>query len=206
MVLPEMVRVKRSDDETSGEEEALMAAYARGDQQAFERLFSLLAPRVHGFFLRKFGNPAVADDMLQITFMKVHRARKDYRIGAPVRPWLFTIAARVRLDELRRRGRRPEDADPDTLDRAAASADVRRAAVEDDLVERKDIAAKVREALDALPESQRVVVQLHRYEEFTFDEIAQILGSTEGAVKLRAFRAYEKLRAHLAPLLAGAVG
>jgi RNA polymerase sigma-70 factor (ECF subfamily) len=179
-----------------------MEAYVKGDKAAFQKLFSLLGPRVHGFFLRKFRNPAVADDLMQITFMKIHRARNDYQIGQPVRPWLFTIAARVRLDELRRRHRRPEDSDPEGLDRAAATADVRRAAMEDDVVERKDVAAKVREALDALPESQRVVVQLHRYEEFTFDEIAKMIGSTEGAVKLRAFRAYEKLREYLRPLLA----
>ncbi|MBW2734109.1 MAG: RNA polymerase sigma factor [Deltaproteobacteria bacterium] len=185
-----------------GQEEALMEAYVKGDREAFRKLFRLLAPRVHGFFLRKLGNPAVADDLMQITFLKVHRARNDYRIGAPLRPWLFTIAARVRLDELRRRVRKPEDADPDGLDRASDAADVRKSAMEVDIVERKDIAAKVREALAALPESQRVVVQLHRYEEFTFDEIAKMIGSTEGAVKLRAFRAYEKLRAQLAPLVA----
>lgn len=179
-----------------------MEAYVKGDRQAFRKLFRLLGPRVHGFFLRKLGNAAVADDLMQITFLKMHRARKDYRVGAPIRPWLFTIAARVRLDELRRRVRKPEDADPEGLDRASDAADVRKAAMEVDVVERKDIAAKVREALAALPESQRVVVQLHRYEEFTFDEIAKMIGSTEGAVKLRAFRAYEKLREQLAPLVA----
>lgn len=186
----------------TGDEEALMEAYINGDKDAFKALFATLAPRVHGFFLRKFGNPALADDLMQITFMKVHRARNDYHVGSPVRPWLFTIAARVRLDELRRRSRKPEDADPEGLDRAVDAADVRRAAMEDDPMERKDVAAKVRQALDALPESQRVVVQLHRYEEFTFEEIASMIGSTEGAVKLRAFRAYEKLREYLRPLIA----
>src|SRR2546429_465875 len=86
-------------------EEELMDAYVTGDRRAFERLFALLAPRVHGFFLRSFGDRAVADDLLQITFLKMHRARGEFRRGSRVRPWLFAIAARVRLDELRKRYR-----------------------------------------------------------------------------------------------------
>src|SRR5262249_44477981 len=62
-------------------------------------------------------------------------------------------------------------------------------------------ANSVREAIDRLPESQRAVLYLHRYEEMTFLEIAQALGTTEGAVKLRAFRAYETLRRDLAALV-----
>ena len=56
---------------------------------------------------------------------------------------------------------------------------------------------RVRAALEALPESQRAIVHLHRYEGLTFAEIARVLGTTEGAVKLRAFRAYERLRKQL---------
>ena len=57
-----------------------------------------------------------------------------------------------------------------------------------------ELAARVRRAVERLPETQRVVVHLNRFEEMTFFEIAQVLGITEGAVKLRAFRAYETLR------------
>jgi RNA polymerase sigma factor (sigma-70 family) len=59
----------------------------------------------------------------------------------------------------------------------------------------------VRAALDRLPESQQTVVRLHRYERMTFGEIANLLGTTEGAVKQRAFRAYERLRELLAPIV-----
>jgi RNA polymerase sigma-70 factor (ECF subfamily) len=60
-----------------------------------------------------------------------------------------------------------------------------------------DLQEAVRAALDRLPESQRTVIHLHRYEGMTFVEIAQVLGTTPGAVKLRAFRGYEQLRAEL---------
>jgi RNA polymerase sigma-70 factor (ECF subfamily) len=65
-----------------------------------------------------------------------------------------------------------------------------------------DTADAVRRAVDALPESQRVVIHLNRFEGLTFAEIARVLGTTEGAIKLRAFRAYGTLRQALAPAVA----
>jgi RNA polymerase sigma-70 factor (ECF subfamily) len=172
-----------------------MAAYVAGDPRAFKELFARLAPRVHGFFLRSFRDPAVADDLLQVTFMKVHRARAQFRSDLRVVPWLFAVAARVRLDELRRRLRLPEDADEEALARADEKL-----SREADPPPDGDVAEAVRRALDALPESQRTVIHLHRYEGLTFPEIAQVLGTTPGAVKLRAFRGYEALRKSLAGL------
>lgn len=176
-----------------------MAAYCDGDRRAFEQLFGLLGPRLHGFFMRSFESQSVADDLLQTTFMKVHRARSEYRRDLPVRPWVFSIAARVRLDEFRRRKRSPEDLDEAEL--ARADADQALAAEAPRSVEVGERATLVRAALDALPESQRVIVHLHRFEGMTFPEIARLLGTTEGAVKLRAFRAYERLRKQLRSLL-----
>src|SRR5262245_33602140 len=83
-------------------EEALMVRYIDGDVAAFRRLFALVAPRVHGFFMRSFSDPCVAEDLTQSTFLKLHRARASYRSDRPLKPWLFTIAASVRRDELRR--------------------------------------------------------------------------------------------------------
>ncbi|HZX95905.1 MAG TPA: RNA polymerase sigma factor [Myxococcales bacterium] len=175
-------------------DEELMSAYVAGDARAFEELFARLAPRIHGFFLRSFRDEGVADDLLQVTFMKMHRARERYRKDLRVTPWLFAIAARVRLDELRRRLRMPEDADEEALARADEQAP--RDPPPD--TEARDA---VRAALQALPESQRAVIHLHRYEGMTFAEIAQVLGTTPGAVKLRAFRGYETLRQQLKDLL-----
>ena len=172
-----------------------MAAYVAGERRAFDELFNRLAPRVHGFFLRSFSE-AVADDLMQTTFLKLHRARADFRSGATVRPWLFAIAARVRLDELRRKYQLPESAGEEELARAEdGQANPDRSGVLDG-----DVRDRVRAAVSSLPESQRVIVHLHRFEGLTFPEIARALGVTEGAVKLRAFRAYEKLRQALADI------
>src|SRR5947199_6082468 len=96
-------------------DEELMSAYVAGDARAFESLFARLAPRVHGFFLRSFRDEGVADDLLQVTFMKVHRAKGQFRPELRLLPWLFAVAARVRLDELRRRLRMPEDASEEAI-------------------------------------------------------------------------------------------
>jgi RNA polymerase sigma-70 factor (ECF subfamily) len=176
-----------------------MAAYARGDEGAFQRLFARLAPSVHGYFRRAVRSEAAADDLLQTTFLKLHRARLRWRTGEPVRPWLFGIAARVRADHLRheasrgvvlqapREDQEDEQAEPGEGPEDAAAGAQR--------------AARVRTALETLPESQRTVVELHRFHGLSFAEIASALHTTEGAVKLRAFRAYGALRAALADLV-----
>ena len=173
-----------------------MSAWVAGNARAFEQLFARLAPRVHRFFLRSFRDEVVADDLLQVTFMKVHRAREQFDRTLRVAPWLFAVAARVRLDELRRRMRLPEDADEE----AVARADEQASRDQSDPLG-SDVREAVRAALSALPESQRTVIHLHRYEGMTFAEIAKVLGTTPGAVKLRAFRGYEVLRVRLKGLL-----
>src|ERR1700749_4423475 len=99
-------------------DETLMNAYVAGDRRAFEQLFGRLAPRLHRFFRRSFGVEWTGADLLQQTFLKLHKARATYKPDMRVAPWAFAIAARVRLDEFRRRQRLAEDGDEETLARA----------------------------------------------------------------------------------------
>jgi RNA polymerase sigma-70 factor (ECF subfamily) len=176
-------------------EERLMARYVGGDEVAFRQLFALLAPKLRAFFLRSFIDPALADDLTQTTFLKLHRARATYLPERPLKPWLFTIAAGVRRDELRRRYRLPphvgelelEQAELQQLGERAPAPETNAAG---------EIEA-VRAAVDRLPESQRAVLHLHLHEELTFEEIAEVLGTSPGAVRVRASRAYERLRKSL---------
>jgi RNA polymerase sigma-70 factor (ECF subfamily) len=179
-------------------DEHLWAEYVAGSQAAFRRLYAELAPRVHAFFMRSFRSPTVADDLMQQTFLQMVRARAQFRADSPLRPWLFAIAARVRLDELRRRMRQPQ-LDEDGLDPSGDVGEPVRETM--DPAERADVRTRVQAAFDALPETQRVVVHLHRFEGLSFGEIAAILGTSEGAVRVRAFRAFETLRTRLAPLV-----
>lgn len=174
-----------------------MARYAAGDYVAFQRLFALLAPRIRAFFFRSFSDGTVADDLMQTTFLKLHRARESYRAELPLKPWLFAIAAGVRRDELRRRYRLPPHVGETELEQAESVLSLDRQALSS--TNDADKADAVRAQIQLLPESLRVVLHLHCYEELTFEQIATALGTTPGAVRVRASRAYERLRKALAP-------
>jgi len=169
-------------------DEVLMERYvAHGDRAAFEALFARYAKRLHGLFLRQVGSRDAAADLVQQTFLHFHRARADFRSGRQVRPWLYTIALNVRREHHRRKGRKPE-VSHDPLVHGEPS-------VAPSTTTRTD--RLVRRALGELTEQQREVILLHYYEDLTFPEIADVLGASVSAVKVRAHRGYERLRALL---------
>lgn len=171
-------------------DEALMSRYVRdGDRRAFEELFRRYGARLHGFFLRQVADPIEADDLVQQTFLHFHRARLDFVLGSPVRPWLYTIALNVRRELFRRRARKPET----SLD-ALQHLDPR-----SDPDTTTPLQRVVRRAVAELPELPREVILLHWFEDLSFPEIADLLGASVSAVKVRAHRGYNQLRAALDP-------
>lgn len=185
------------------EEAGWMAAYAAGDDRAFSPLFRALSPRLFGFFRRTIHDRAVCEDLVQTTFTRLHSARASYVPGSPVRPWVFTIAAHARIDELRRQKRRGESLGEADLDqvRAEHDADNDFVASADLALDRETRQRSVRDAVDALAPGYRMVLHLHRFEGLSFAEIGQVLGCSEGAARVRAFRAYAILRERLRPLV-----
>jgi len=174
-----------SDDPVEVTDEELMERYVRsGDAQAFEALFRRYAGRLHGLFLRSNGTRDLASDLVQKTFMHVHRARADFQQGRPFRPWIYTIALNVRREEGRKRARSREV--------AVNVDDVREPSVEPDAKSATD--RLVQRALTQLSDGQREVILLHWYEGLSFPEIAEMLGATVSAVKVRAHRGYGELR------------
>ncbi|MDP3273678.1 MAG: RNA polymerase sigma factor [Deltaproteobacteria bacterium] len=179
-------------------DESLMARYAGGDAAAFDTLFRRYAARIRAFFSRSFNNSAICDDLLQTTFLKLHHGRENFDSAQPFRPWIYTLATRVSIDELRRqyRSRAQGETSLDTLTPLEEPRDSASA-------ETFELRRRVRRALESLPEAQRTVVLLHRFEGMTFSEIAGILTTVEGrdvhegAVRVRAFRAYATLRSEL---------
>ncbi len=173
-----------------------MQAYVEGDVEAFQRLFESLAPSLHAFFMRSVANASVAEDLMQTTFLKLHGARRLWKRGERLRPWVFAIAAHVRVDWFRSQGRLPTEAlDEEGLSASHPSSDPS-AGLQD-----RERGERVHVAIESLTEPQRIVVQLHRFEGLGFAQIGQILGISEGAAKLRAFRAYAELRKRLGDLV-----
>lgn len=172
-------------------DEELMAAHVRGEAAAFGELFRRYAPRLGRLLARDLGRGEDARDLVQQTFLQLHRARHDFRPGARLRPWLFTIALNLKRQHFRRQGRRPEAAlhpDGDADEPVAPGGDPE-ARLHD---------ASLRKALDALPEPQREVIVLHWFEGLSFREIADAVGASQPAVKVRAHRGYNLLRQALA--------
>lgn len=163
-----------------------MAAHIEGDGSAFRELFGRYAPMLLRILGRDFHPPDEVGDLVQQTFLQVHRARHDFRLDASFRPWVLTIALNLKRQELRRRRRRPPPVDSIAPDHPIAG--------QNGDPERHANARAVREALLRLPEAQRDAIQLHWFEGLTFGEIAHVLGVKESALKVRAHRGYARLR------------
>ncbi len=171
-------------------DEDLMCAYVEGDEEAFRELFDRYADRLHRLMLRGGVPDDTAPDLVQKTFLNLHRARRDFDPDRSLRPWLYTIALNLRREYFRRRGRRKETTVEDFPVPTAGPERIRR--LED--------AGLVRHALRELTDTLRVVVELHWFEELTFREIAETLEISRSAAKVRAHRAYKQMRAAIESL------
>lgn len=171
---------KPRPDEPS--DEKLFGAHVAGDPAAFEGLFARHAPRIYATMRRRGLSHADSQDLVQQTFLAAHQARRDFRSGSALLPWLWTIAYNLLRYAHRKRDRAARHS-PD-----GCSGDATRWATPHE--EQRG----VRQAIEQLPPSQREVIVLHWYEGLTFQEIGHALCASESAVKVRAHRAYENLR------------
>jgi RNA polymerase sigma-70 factor (ECF subfamily) len=165
-----------------------MERYAAGDAAAFAPLYRALSPRLFGYLLRLTRDRHQAEDLVQVTFSKVHRARSAYFTGCPVLPWLLAIGRRSFLDLKRRQKVRPEDLTgdgsvPERPPEAHGPSD--------------DLARELELALDRLPPAYAEAIQLTKVTGLSVAEAAEVLGTTQSAVKLRVHRGYHILRKEL---------
>ena len=167
-------------------DEELMTAYVSGDHAAFAELFRRYAPILLRLMRHRISRREEADDLVQLTFLHLHRSRYDFRAGAALRPWLFTIALNLRFQHFRECGRRRETTvDVDSLEVPGSSRSPQ---------ESMDENRAVRLALTKLPTDQRDVIVLHWLEGLSFAEVSEAVGASVNAVKVRAHRGYVSLR------------
>lgn len=166
--------------------EQLMIAYQEGDAAAAKSLIDVLSSRLYSFFSSEMGSRSHADDMLQEAWLRIHRVRHTYRPGAPVLPWMYAIARRVRVDHYRRR-RRIER-------REIASEALQDISVHTRQPEQEPL---FQQLVAPLPEAQREVLTLLKVNGLSIEEVARATSTTAGAVKQKVHRAYNRLRAVL---------
>jgi RNA polymerase sigma-70 factor (ECF subfamily) len=163
------IRLNQLDDAS------LIQRVAGGDQQAFLALYDRYAARVHGLTLRILGEPMLAEEVTQDTFLKVWSRARTYLAGqGSFISWLLTIARYTALDRLRLESRRPILSGSDDPEEAWTTS--------------------LYFAVQSLPEEQRQVIELAYYQGMSQSEIAEVLDWPLGTVKTRVRSAMERLR------------
>ena len=194
---------QRSDEE-------LMARLQKGQKEALGELVRRYEKELYGYLRRLVGDPTLAEDIFQSTFLQLYQKVDQYERGRAVRPWLYALATNLAIDAMRRAGRRQAV----SLDRLQEQGEEQNAgsllqllAAQDDEpfrnLEAKERAELVQRALLELPEPMRAVVLLAYYRGLKYNEIAEILGIPLGTVKSRLHmalrRLYELLRQKIEP-------
>jgi RNA polymerase sigma-70 factor (ECF subfamily) len=164
----------------------LMVDYQAGNIEAFESLYQFLRPALFHYLLYKTLNQSLAEDLLQESFLQLHRSRRTYLPGKPVLPWALAIARNIFRMEMRSRLRRGkhEVGEQDSLPGVATTGGFERFA------ERQSL----RKALALLSADQREILFMYHIWGLSFREIAGILGILRTTAKLRAHRAIKSLR------------
>jgi RNA polymerase sigma-70 factor, ECF subfamily len=164
--------------------EILMARYQEGDFAAAAVIIGHISPRLHRFFVAQSLSRADADDLLQETWLRIHKVRHTYRPGEPALPWFYAIARHIRVDHYRKSVRTSlgeRELEAMAKGSAAASPDAGRT-------------VELETMLAPLPESQREVITMLKVEGMSLEEVARATSSTVGSVKQKVHRAYKKLR------------
>lgn len=172
-------------------DEALMGSVADGSVQALETLVRRYEHRLFNYLARMAGNRTDADDLFQETFLRVYKHRQRYDRSARFRPWLYQIATNLCKDHhkyMRHRSHIPLDSNPGegaSLSERIADP-VPGPSAQAELSEVRDA---LESAVAALPEHQRSVFLMSRYEGLRYEEIAESLGIPVGTVKSRMSKA-----------------
>lgn len=175
-------------------DEACMALLAAGDLDAAAVLFRRYQLALFHFFLRLGFAQQNSEDMVQAVFERLLKYRTSYRENMPFRTWLYQIARNVKADAYRQQQRLPQAWNEQQRAETLSEAPVH------DQLENAETLAQLEQALQNLPEDQLEVLLLTRYQQLKYAEAGRLLGCSEGAVKVKVFRALQQLRANFLKL------
>jgi RNA polymerase sigma-70 factor (ECF subfamily) len=167
-------------------DEAIVVRFRDGDPDAVREIYQRYGRSVFGVALRALGNPVLAEEVVQQTFLQAWRAAGTVDVQRELGPWLFTIARRVAIDLYRRESIR-------THADMADATDLESPPSKSGELEALPLTWEVRAAVDALPSDERAIVHLQHFIGMTHVEIAAQLGLPVGTVKSRSFRAHRRL-------------
>ena len=186
--------VRSGDD---AEDVRLMRLIAGGDTTAFEHLIERHQTLVAGTVARMLGSNSDVEDIAQQVFIRVWKSAGRYVARAKFTTWLLKITRNLVFNEMRRAKRHPHlpvQIDPEAeemplKDEAMATPDAN--------LLQAELQAEIEKAIMLLPDTQRMALVLRRYEELSYEEIADVLDLSVPAVKSLLFRARTELRERL---------
>jgi RNA polymerase sigma-70 factor, ECF subfamily len=178
--------------------EVLMARVAKGDDEAFETLVNRHQTSVLNLVYRFVGDRTQAKDLAQEVFIKVWQSAKSYEPKAKFTTWLYRVTANLCFNELKSSRRKKwfqfltSDADHQVRTEEAFPDN---SPSPEDVLLIKERSRNVSEALQSLPENQRMALILKRYDDLSYEEIGRVMSSSVSAVEsllVRAKRALQK--------------
>jgi RNA polymerase sigma-70 factor (ECF subfamily) len=167
---------------------ALMTKVKEGDLDKLGLLFTRYKSPLYGFFYGMNRDQELSEDLVQNTFLRVLKYRHLFRGDGTFKTWLFHIARNVRHDQFRKEKIKHKDSIDNWSDRLA-NADTT-----ESVIEQQEEHHMLALALEKLPEDKREVLMLSKFQEKKYKEIGDILGCTEGTVKIKVFRALQALK------------
>ena len=184
---------------------ALMLRVKAGDRESFARLVDRWQRPVMNFVFRTLPDETEAEDLTQAVFVQIWKTAARYEATARFSTFLFTIARNLSLNEVRRRSRHPVT----SLDSAGSDDEINpyhhiedsRQNSADETAQTEELYGKVQDAIDGLPEKQRMALLMCREGELSYDEIATVLEVSIPATKSLIHRARETLKNRLKPYL-----
>ncbi len=180
--------------------EDLMAKIAKGDDEAFEILVNRHQTSVLNLIYRFIGDRTQAKDLAQEVFIRVWQAAKGYEPRAKFTTWIYHVTANTCLNELKSARRRRwfqfhryDEDEGNTIEETLSDG----SPTAEDLLLTKERTHQITDALQSLPESQRMALILKRYDDLSYQEIAQVLGCSVSAVESLLVRAKRNLQEKL---------
>jgi RNA polymerase sigma-70 factor (ECF subfamily) len=167
---------------------ALMTRVKEGDLDKLGLLFERYKSPLYGFFYSMNRNPELSEDLIQNTFLRVLKYRHLFRGEGTFKTWLFHIARNVRHDQFRKEKIKHKDSIEDWQDRLPVEENT------ESILQQREEHHMLALALEHLPEDKREVLMLSKFQEKKYKEIGEIIGCTEGTVKIKVFRALQALK------------
>jgi len=194
------------------EDRVFIAKAQAGDAAAFRQLVERHQRRAFAIALSLVRDENDARELVQDAFLRVHKSLGAFQGGSSFFTWLYRIITNLSIDLIRKPGRQTVELDTGRTDGDdAVEADFPLLARVDgadpaDVVRRKEIAARVQVALEALPSYHRGVIVMREIEGLSYEEMAEAMGVSKGTIMSRLFHARQKLQRALADCYAEQVG